>query len=154
MKLRHQSLGRQRGAAAVELAIILPIMILMLVFFTFFARYFWHYTVAQKAAYDSARYLSTISEQEMREPTLATAARDIAEDIVLEEIAELRPNDSALPEVNIVCGDIPCRGVRGFALPPTVSVNVNMDMHDFLGLDLGRYGLGINVTARVRYVGN
>jgi len=130
-------------------------MILLLVFLTFFARYFWHYTVAHKAAFDSARYLSTISEQEMREPALAIAARDVADDIVLTEVAELRPHGSVRPEVNILCGEIPCRGVRGLPLPQTVSVNVNMDMHDdWFGLDLGRYGLPISVTARVRYVGN
>lgn len=155
MKFLYWKLERQRGAAAVELALILPLIILLLVFTAFFARFFWHYTVAQKAAFDSARYLSTISEQEMREPALAIAARDVADDIVFAEIAELRPNGSIRPEVNILCGELPCRGVRGFELPQTVSVNVNMDMHDdWFGLDLGRYGIGINVTARIRYVGN
>lgn len=155
MKRFHKTLNGQRGAAAVELALVLPFLILLLMFTTFYARYFWHYTVAQKAAFDSARYLSTISEQEMREPALAVAARDVANDIALTEIAELNPHGTVKPDVIIQCGGVPCGGVRALALPRTVTVIVTMDMYDdFFGLDLGRYGLPINVVTEVRYVGN
>ena len=155
MKPFRKNPQRQRGVAAVELALVLPFMVLLLVFTTFYARFFWHYTVAQKAAFDSARYLSTISEQEMREAPLATAANNTARQIALAEIAELRPNGDERPQVTILCGQALCIGLGGQQLPATVFVRITMDMHDdIFGLDLGRYGIPINATAEVPYVGN
>lgn len=155
MNIPLRFLPRQRGAAAVEFAILLPVLVLVLTFFIFFARFFWHYTVAQKAAYDGARYISTISEQEMRDGVLAPAAAAIAAEIVRAEIEELRPGRGARPRVVIQCGGEPCDGVRDAALPRTVSVTVRMDMFDdiFKVVDVGRYGLLISGRAELHYVG-
>jgi len=149
--LFHSS--RQRGAAAVELALLLPIFVFLMSFPLFLGRYFWHYTAAQKAAQDAARYLSTISEQEMRDPALAPAAAALANDIVQMEIAEL-DTGGLRPRVAVQCGGIPCMGVTTSPLPETVAVIVQMDMLDHIfGLDFGRYGLRLNVRYEVRYVG-
>jgi cbb3-type cytochrome oxidase subunit 3 len=156
MKTSIRFLPRQRGAAAVECAIVLPILVLLLTFFVFYAQVLWHYTVAQKAAYDSARYLSTITEQEMRDGVLARAAEKIANDIVQAEIAELKPGRGAKPEVVVQCGGIPCEGVWDAALPQTVSVSVRMGMYEefFRAYNLSRYGLLIVGRSEIRYVGN
>lgn len=148
------SLKRQRGVAAVELALLLPIMILFLSFPLFFARYFWHYTVAQKAAQDAARYMSTISAQEMKTGSLAQSALAIANDIASTELAELSPG-SAPPTVTFYCGGYSCTGTGARPLPDTVLVRVTMDMFDnILGLvDTGRYGWPITVDVEMRYVG-
>jgi len=144
---------RQSGAAAVELALLLPIFVFLMSFPLFLGRYFWHYTAAQKATQDAARYLSTISEREMRDPALAEAAAALANDIVQKEIAEL--NTGGLrPRVAVLCGDVPCQGVTTSPLPETVTVNARMDMADHIfGLDFGRYGVQLNVRYEVRYVG-
>jgi cbb3-type cytochrome oxidase subunit 3 len=149
-------LPRQRGAAAVECAIVLPLLVLLLTFFVFYAQVLWHYTVAQKAAYDAARYLSTVTEQEMRDDLLAPAAANIANYIAQAEIAELRPGRGARPRVEIQCGGVRCEGVRGTPLPQTVSVAVRMEMFDdyFRVFNVGRYGLSIVGRAEIRYVGN
>lgn len=144
----------QRGSAAVELALLLPVLVAFLIFPFFFARYYWHYTVAQKAAQDAARYLSTISIQEMRSASLSQAATVAASQIALTEMAELNPGHSA-PTVSILCGSDPCLGVGSAALPPTVRVHIAMDMFDMSGIiDTGRYGKPIRVDAEMRYAGN
>lgn len=154
MNTRHFRQPSERGAAAVELALILPILVSMLVFSLLIGRFLWHYTAAQKAAQDGARYLSTISEQEMREETLAAEAVDVTRQIVRAEIAELNPG-AALPAIIISCGEDPCIGIRNLPLPETVRVTVRMGFFDVLGLiDTGRYGIPINATAEMRYVGN
>ena len=51
--IRKPSL-RGRGSVAVECAIVLPILLLLISGLLFFARVFWCYTVAQKAAHDGA----------------------------------------------------------------------------------------------------
>ncbi|MBQ5947022.1 TadE/TadG family type IV pilus assembly protein [Massilia sp. ST3] len=153
MKIFHSKPSRQRGAAAVELALILPILFIMLMMPLFISRFLWHYTVAQKAAQDAARYLSTISEQEMREATLASWATGVATQIARAELEEI-VSDQSTPTIIVTCGDEPCSGYRNLALPETVSVTVRMGFFDILGFaDTGRYGIPINVTYEMNYVG-
>lgn len=145
---------RQGGAAAVEMALLLPFFVLLMSLALFLGRYFWHYTAAQKAAQDASRYLSTISEQEMRDEALAPAAAEIARDIIDMELAGLNTGGTA-PRVDVQCGNEACLGFTGAALPVTVTVIVRMDMHDHIfGMDLGRYGVRMVARSEVRYVGN
>lgn len=146
---------RQRGSAAVELALFIPILLITLTLPLFFARYFWHYTVAHKAAQDAARYLSTISSTEMRVGKLAQAAAAVASDIATTELAELNPGSNP-PTVDIECGTVHCTGVGSTALPDTVRVIVTIDMFDniFGAVDTGQYGMRISADVVMPYVGN
>lgn len=152
---------RQQGAAAVELALVLPVLV---VFFTaplFFAIFFWHYTVVQKAAQDGARYLSTVSEQEMRDPTLALVAANTAREIIRGELAELIPNQNSITVV-LYCGTAAdgvrnlCTGVEDGPLPEVVDVSVQFRLRDqlFGFVDTGRYGWKVAAVATVPYVSN
>jgi len=149
---RHLRL-RQDGVAAVEAAIILPILVLFLTFPIFYARCFWHYTAAQKAAQDAARYLASVPAAEMRSKVLAKNAADIAIEIARREIAELSPG-SIMENPQIYCDDIHCGSVPG-RLPTTVHVFLNFGMIDtfFGAVDTGRYGLQITADVKMRYVG-
>lgn len=154
-RLKTGAFCHQRGAAAVELAIMLPILLAMLTIPLFVSVYLWHYTAAQKAAHHAARYMSTISIQEMRSPTLANAANAIASQIATREVAELNLA-AAQPLVEVYCDRVRCSGVGNRPLPLTVFVSVRMDMFDqILGVvDTGRYGLPITVEVELPYVGN
>lgn len=146
---------RQRGVAAVELAIVLPILFVMMSVPIFFGRYFWHYTVAHKAAADAARYLSSISVREMRSSVLSEAARKTAYDIAAEEIADLATGGDA-PTIGVYCGTSKdCNGYGPTAMPSTVEVRVDMDMFDniFGAVNTGFYGWNITARAEVAYVG-
>lgn len=145
----------QRGAAAVELAIFLPLLVLVLTVPLFFGRYFWHYTAAHKAANDAARYLSTISEAEMRTSPLAQAAAQIAMEIAEEEVADLKPGRIA-PKIAVFCGlRTACHGVDAGPLPETVVVTVEISMFDtmFGVVPTGPRGLKIKAEVEVPYVG-
>lgn len=145
----------QGGASAVELALILPILVTMMSAPLFLAIFYWHYTAAHKAAYDAARYLSTISEAEMRRPALALAARDTATAIVNAEIAELGFRDGPA-KIAFVCGTANyCDGVGSQPLPPTITVGVQLFVRDtlFNQIDTGEFGWSIAANATVRYTG-
>ncbi|WP_306392204.1 TadE/TadG family type IV pilus assembly protein [Telluria beijingensis] len=145
---------RQHGAAAVELALLLPFFVILMSVVLFLGRYQWHYTAAQKAAQNASRYLSTISAQEMRDVALAPAAAAVAGEIVHMELDELRTG-GVRPRIAVQCGGMPCQGVTGNPLPETVTVAVQMDMFDHIfGMDLSRYGVQLNARSEVRYVGN
>jgi Flp pilus assembly protein TadG len=137
---------RQRGAAAIELAFILPILVTLLTFPFFYARCFWHYTAAQKAAQDAARYMSTVPMAEMRSKKLAGAAQKIAEDIA---------SRKAFDPPQITCDGLACGNSTG-KLPNKVRAYISFGMADtmFGVIDTGRYGLLITADVTMRYAGN
>lgn len=151
----RRSTKRQAGVAAVELALIMPIMLSFLLFPIFYAMCFWHYTVAQKAAQDAARYLSTVPQSEMRTPALAEAAGEMAIEIAKREIAELAPG-SEIRDPYVYCGNDSCGGrSRGEPLPETVRVKLTFSMYDPFGfVDAGWLGAEITANYTLRYVGN
>jgi len=144
------------GSVAVEMAVILPILLLFLAVPLFIARIFWFYSVGEKAAHDAARFLSTATQAEMRTPgggfneaKVAAVARWIAQ----QELEEI------LPFTDGIIIDVQCNtGGCGAAVPNTVHVGVQTTLHDnilggmtslyFGGTDLVLYS---NVT--MRYVG-
>jgi hypothetical protein len=145
---------RERGSAAVELALIMPILVMLLTFPVFYARCLWHYTAAQKAAQDAARYMAGVPAAEMRSKKLGGDAQKIAENIAKEEIAELSPGKEFDPP-QVTCDGLSCGSSTG-KLPAKVRVYISFGMADtFFGVvDTGRYGLLITADVTMRYAGN
>ena len=146
---------RQHGVAAVEFAIILPVLVLLLAFPIFFARVFMHYSVAHKAAHDAAVYLSNIPQAEMKDFTRSLDATEVASAIANEELGELRPGKGTLPVIQVQCDGGPC----GTFTPGEVTVHVRMHMYDdyfnsYTWKAVGSDGIQISVQATARYVGN
>lgn len=148
------SMRRQTGAAAVELALAMPILLSFMLFSIFYAMCFWHYTVAQKAAQDAARYLSIVPQAEMRTPVLAEAAGEMAIEIARREIAELAPG-AEIRAPHAYCGSDSCGGLARGELPDTVRVKLTFSVYDPFGLvDVGWMGAEITANYTLRYVGN
>lgn len=146
---------RQRGVAAVEFAIILPLLVALLTFPIFFARVFMHYSVAQKAAHDAALYLSNIPLAEMSNYTRSLDAVAVANAIVTEELAELRPGEGNPAVVQVQCDGGPC----GTYTPNDITVHVRMRMfdelfNDFTWESVGGDGIQLSAQATAKYVGN
>ena len=146
---------RQRGVAAVELAIILPILMALLVVPFFFGRVFWHYTVAEKAAHDAARYLSSIPVTEMKSQARIAAVVDVARQIYDLEVATLNPGlFPAMPTFQ--CGSITCAGLL---VPDTVRVTIQMRVFaNFLTTETGNFtdeegGIVLTADVTLPYVG-
>jgi Flp pilus assembly protein TadG len=148
--------SRQRGSAAIEAALILPVMVILLSFPLFFGRVFAQYTVLQKAAQDGARYMSSIPRAEMRSLTLSSNAAAIASQIVA---AELAGTDSFRnpPRIAVQCGADNCTGFPGNSpLPTKVSVRIATEiLNPFLFVEnVTSDGMHIEVEVEVPYAGN
>lgn len=142
----------QRGAAAVEFAIITPLLIIALAPFVLYARYMWHYTVAHKAAQDAARYMSTVSVSEMHSRSLASSAREVAIEIARRELLELAPGED-YPDAEVLCDSATC-GLRSGSAPSIIRVFITFNMHDpIFNTYLGPRGQQFNVIVEVPYVG-
>ena len=153
--LTRGAMRRQRGIAAVELAFILPVAVLLLAFPLYFGRVFWHYTVAQKAAQDAARYLASVPLIDMKDPLRVGHAVAVAQDIALAETAELNPGPYA-PSITVLCDGLSC---AGFSTPATVRVGIQLYMVDFFfygvtSVLFGDGGLALTADVTVHYVGN
>jgi Flp pilus assembly protein TadG len=148
---------REQGSVAIEMAFSLAILTLFLAVPLFFAQVFWYYSVAQKAAHDAARFLSTASRLEMA--TLGTGDSDapvsaLAKQIALAETDEIRPMLDARTIV-VQCDLTQC----GWSVPQTVRVQVRIRISDkILSVITDEFtnGQGINLTAdsTMNYAGN
>jgi len=146
---------RQSGAAAVELALLMPLLMVPVIYLAYIGTLLYHYTVVHKAAQDAARYMSSITVEEIRSQQFAPAAANIAKTIARTEVAELMQHEGA-PTVEVFCG-VPreCIGIRNGPLPDTVFVRVEVYLRDpFLGqIDTGIWGMLISASVEMPYVG-
>lgn len=144
----------ERGAAAVEMALILPILLLLLALPFYLAKVFWCYTAMQKAAHDAARFLSTANPMEIR--SLAddeAVVTGLAKAIVRAETAELNPIENQRT-ITVDCDLQAC----GNAVPQKVRVVVTMQIGDpifnsFTSIFTGDEGLPLTADVTMRYVG-
>jgi Flp pilus assembly protein TadG len=146
---------KQGGVAAIEFAVILPLILIMLAFPVFFARMFMHYAVAQKAAHDAAIYLANIPAVEMSNYERSLDAEAVATALARTELGELRPGGGTLPHVQVQCDGWPC----GNGTPANVTVLVSMRMYDdtfnyFTWEAVGGDGIEVRAKASATYVGN
>ncbi|MBY0556452.1 MAG: pilus assembly protein [Burkholderiaceae bacterium] len=147
----------QRGIAALEMVLVLPLLLLFLAAILFFGRYLSYYTTAQKAAHDAVRYLATVSQREMKTPSGAgglTPVARIAQMIGQQEMAGLHPGPSGA-DVWIDCTPQPCVGIF---IPTKVRVVIQMQVTDelfapFSGPFLGAGGMPLWVEVSMPYLG-
>lgn len=145
----HRGARRQRGLAAVELAIVMPVLVLLLMFPLYLGRVFWHYTVLQHAAQDAARYLSRVPVSEITNTTRVSIVATMARTIADEEMAELAPGSTA-PYVEVRCGLSACTGQ---SKPSTVTVFIELPIEDIF-FSVHTYPLVLNVNVAYPYQGN
>ena len=158
MNSKRHGRGRQRqaGIAAVEFAVILPILIILLTFPIFFGRIFMNYSVVQKAAHDAALYYSGIPQSEMDSSTVSREAEAVAESIALAETAEIAASSGSggPPVIEVLCDGGPC----GTGRPKEISIHIRMRMYDdffndFTWLAVGSNGILIESKVVMPYVG-
>jgi len=165
-RLPYSMKQREDGSVAIELAFILNLILIpLLAAALFFGRFFWHYTVAEKAAHDAARFLASASPTEMKtqcpnpffDACVVSAARALAR----AEISELNPG-YAYPQISIECDDELCLVGSKSPLPKVINVHINMTVEDpfltpvtsFFTSDASRIAIEIDATGRSYYVGN
>lgn len=146
-KGRHREL--QGGVAAVELALMLPVLLVLLTAPFFLAIYLWHYSAIHKTSYSAARFLATVPARIMTSPELAQEAERLARELVMDGISDLHP--AATPIITVLCDGLSC----GDGPPQEVSIDVRVRLKDnfFYAVVTGDRGLLMQATVRMRYAG-
>lgn len=147
----------EQGSVAVEMAFVLPILIIFVAVPFFLARIFWFYSVAEKAAHDSARFLSQTSRVEILGPGNGAkpGVVGLAEAIIDAELAEIRPGlVGSAP--TILCEGYTCDGL---SVPADIRVAIRIRIRDevfgpFTDAIFGEDGLLLTADVTMRYAGN
>ena len=95
------------GAVAVELALILPVMFILMFAMFQFGRIFWQYNAMQKAATDAARLLAAMPSTEWQDLSKVNGARAQAQQLVADAAsdASIHPDiDPTAVAVTLYCG--------------------------------------------------
>jgi hypothetical protein len=167
-RLERQVKRKERGSVAVEFAVLLPtILIPLLAGALFFGRFFWHYTVAEKAVHDAARFVAGASPTELKTQCVVFVYKDAcivmaAMDLAMKEMGELNPGGVNSPEIAVYCDEKKCLTSKDTGVPTTISVQINMTVEDpilagITSLFSGSHepiSIPIRATARSYYVGN
>lgn len=145
---------RQAGVAAVEFAIIIPVMIALIALPLFFARVFMSYSIAQKAAHNSASYLASLPLIEMQDVNKSAAAATLTQEIIVSTIEELAPGTQGAVVMQVQCNEGPC----GSGVPNDITVHVRVRMFDeffnhFTGPFFGDEGVHLKAKVTMRYIG-
>jgi hypothetical protein len=142
----------QRGVAALEMALILPFILVLLPYPVLLGRAFWHYTMLQKAAYDAARYLSTAPAMDMKSVSSGqNYPAELARNMVAAATADI---NSELEPVFIVvqCDGDPCGSIPLGKLPSQIRVSVAKGIRDdwFPDITSALIGDGLALKADIK----
>lgn len=154
---------RQKGSVAVEAAVITTFILLPLfAFILFFGKYFWYYTVAQKAVHDATLYLASAPLADLRSNNAAA----LSEEIIGSGLSDMDQTTLATKGVSIGCfyripanaqflSLFPC---STNATPVVVRTSLSMTVTDPLltpitGAIAGYNGIDLLAGATMRYVG-
>ncbi|MGB9150883.1 MAG: TadE/TadG family type IV pilus assembly protein [Burkholderiales bacterium] len=144
LKFQQRKYRSQRGAAAVELAIILPLIMMMLAGITEFSRAFWYYNALDKATRDAARYLSALPTAEMATTSTRTSRFATARNLVAAAASDPDSGAQVRPAITPANVEVSCEPTSCIS-PISITVNiVNFQMESaipFVLLDVGRFGL-------------
>lgn len=145
----------EQGSVAVEAAILLPVLIVFIFVPFFLARVFWYYSVAEKAAHDAARFLSTASSQEMLDTSNPlTPASVLAMAIAHAELDEIKPVLKT-KIVSVTCEGMLCAGQNTEWIRGTVQIGIHDDTFGAFTDELfGENGLTLTADVTMRYAGN
>lgn len=148
---RARTTGRERGVAAVEMAIVLPVFVVLLAFPIFVGRVLMNFTMADKAAHDAARVFSMAPPTDVRSLSRVNHWVNLAKAVADAELEELHLEDG-YPVYTPLCGTFICDGL---STPSTFRFAIRYPIFDevFGETTGGAEGLAITADATMPYVG-
>ncbi|GAB2855907.1 hypothetical protein GCM10027277_25630 [Pseudoduganella ginsengisoli] len=140
---------RQHGIAAIEFALVLPLLVLLLITPLYFGRIMWHYAAIQKAAQNGTAFLASMPLVTMKDPNKVGYATQLTENIVRAHLDELNPGTIPI-SVDVQCNGIHCNGQT---TPTTVRVVVQATVQDIFFPASELMDIVITGEASVSYLG-
>lgn len=154
----------ERGAAAVEFALVLPILLLVVAGAIEYGRAFWFYDTLSKATRDSARYLTMVScNSGESEPNCHDRLANVinnAKGMVTTAATEAHLSDFDASNVEVRCDGSACSSAEDVLESTHVTVAIvgyGIRLGEWLPLgylgEAAGYNLGIQPHTTMRYMG-
>jgi len=149
---------RQRGVAAIELALIMLFFTGLLPIVLLCGRALYAYTALQKSAHDAARYLATLPVAQMTHAASVTPAVAFARQMVVESMADTWPGLEAV-KIGVECiyadDAYPCGSYASKPLQVRVKMTLDMPIR-FLPALLDKWlpqltSIALRANATLRY---
>lgn len=145
----------QHGIAAIEFAVILSLMLMLLPAALFFGRVFWQYNTLQKACRDALRYMASVPQVELSNATAYAAAVATTRQMVTDALdaAHVSRDRNA---VDVHCHPAAC-GLAN-AAPATIELAIAIVVHDDIFVNFtggwmsGQDGISFVADITVPYV--
>ena len=135
---RVRAFGREeRGATAVEFAIVLPVMLVIFAVIVEGSRIYWNYQAAVGGVRDAARYLARMVNVDVCTAggtTFPTTSSSEAQGIVERNMKSgvgaqrLFPSGVSLADTDPVTAQLQCVAIAGLGTVPVVRVNANVEI--------------------------
>lgn len=124
--LKNGNPARATGVAAIEFAIVLPMLVLIFTGMIEYGRLMWHYDALAKATRDAARYLSTEQLSKLVDGSAAAMARNMV--INATAAAGMRDENGPLVaagDVSVTCAPTACASAISESQVNTVTVSLS-----------------------------
>lgn len=133
----------ERGAVAVEFALVVPLLVLLIAGIAEFGRAYYLQTTLSGSARDAVRVMALQDDPAAAAATARTAASPLA----LTSVAVTTcPTGTTCPSTGSTTTGNRCAAVAGSTLPPTATVTINYTtpfMTGFFGADLKLRATGV-----------
>jgi Flp pilus assembly protein TadG len=130
---------RQKGAAVIEFAIVLPLLVLIVTGLIEYGRLMWNYNALAKATRDAARYLSTVEAKDWN------AEATTANSMVMDAAASAGVDTTGLT-TNITCEKSDGGSIACTSIPTDGSVTVAVNYEFTIGGWIPVVGMAIKVV--------
>lgn len=139
---------RQRGAAAVELAVLMLATVVLMVPTFVIGRTLWQYNVLKHATYDAARYLAAVPAHQFDDPAVPARAKlMVAQALIAAGVAPASSQAALMGQVDVICPNVPvCAGV-----PETILVQAYFSINDPAALSMTGRVIKLPAFSTVRY---
>lgn len=143
---------RQRGSAAVELAVLMLFTIVLIIPTFVIGRTLWQYNALKHATYDAARYIAAVPLYQLNDPDVDL--RDAAKLMVARSLIAAGVAPASAQARLISQTDVYCPGVIGgcrTATPDTIVVKAYLQVSDPLSLSMTGRLVSLLAISSVRY---
>lgn len=140
----------QRGIAAIELAVIMGAMLIVLVPTAAVAHVIWQYTVFKHATHNAASYMAGLAPAQLA-PNIGVARQMVADELVANGVISVAASTAMMANLMVICSAPDTGDCTSGKSPETIQVSGYILIADPAGLSFSGGSWPLRAFATIRY---